>query len=195
MPELRPRFTLPTRQSLRLRPQRAATPAPEVSMEARPEDVVSPVEQSMVDAAIYRDGRRIESPATVAEAAKHLAEQEDTIAWIGLLRPTEAQLVPVAPELGLEDAIVAHQRPKLERYGDTLFVVLRAATYLDAQEEVEFGEIHVFVGRRFVITVRHSRTPNLGALRHRMEEDPDLLARGTEAILYAILDSVVDGYA
>jgi magnesium transporter len=169
-------------------------------MEARPEDVVSPVEQSMVDAAIYRDGRRIESPATVAEAAKHLAEQDDTIAWIGLLRPTEAQLLPVATEFGLhelavEDAIVAHQRPKLERYGDTLFVVLRAATYLDAQEEVEFGEIHIFVGRRFVITVRHSRTPDLGAVRRRMEEDPELLAHGPEAIMYAILDSVVDGYA
>ena len=199
MPELRPRFPLPTRRSLRLRPQRAAMP-PEVSMEARPEDVVSPVEQSMVDAAIYRDGRRIESPTTVAEAARLLREHDDTIAWIGLLRPTEAQLVPVANEFGLhelavEDAIVAHQRPKLERYGDTLFVVLRAATYLDAEEEVEFGEIHVFVGRRFVLTVRHSRTPNLGAVRRRMEEEPELLARGPEAILYAILDSVVDGYA
>ena len=169
-------------------------------MEARPEDVVSPVEQSMVDAAIYREGRRIESPTTVAEAARLLREQDDTIAWIGLLRPTEAQLLPVASEFGLhelavEDAIVAHQRPKLERYGDTLFVVLRAATYLDAEEEVEFGEIHVFVAPRFVLTVRHSRTPNLGAVRKRMEEDPELLARGTEAILYAILDSVVDGYA
>src|SRR6185312_6485992 len=200
MPELRPRFTLPTRRSLRLRPQRAATPAPEVSMEARPEDVVSPVEQSMVDAAIYRDGRRVESPTTVAEAAKLLREQDDTIAWIGLLRPSEAQLIPVASEFGLhelavEDAIVAHQRPKLERYGDTLFVVLRAATYLDDIEEVEFGEIHVFVGPNFVLTVRHSRTPDLGAVRRRMEEDPELLAHGPEAIMYAILDSVVDGYA
>src|ERR671924_412003 len=199
MPEIRPRFALPTRRSLRLRPQRAAMP-PEVSMESRPEDVVAPVEQSMVDAAIYREGRRIESPSTVAEAARILHEQDDTIAWIGLLRPSEAQLIPVANEFGLhelavEDAIVAHQRPKLERYGDTLFVVLRAATYLDAEEEVEFGEIHVFVGPRFVITVRHSKTPNLASVRHRMEEDPELLARGPEAILYAILDSVVDGYA
>src|ERR1051326_2967144 len=182
MPELRPRFTLPTRRSLRLRPQRAATPAPEVSMEARPEDVVSPVEQSMVDAAIYRDGRRIESPATVAEAAKHLAEQEDTIAWIGLLRPSEAQLLPVANEFGLhelavEDAIVAHQRPKLERYGDTLFVVLRAASYLDAQEEVEFGEIHVFVGPRFVLTVRHSRTPDLDRKSTRLNSSHIPLSR------------------
>src|SRR5919201_2119570 len=199
MPEIRPRFALPTRRSLRLRPQRPAS-APEVHMEARPEDVVAPVEQSMVDAAIYRDGHRIESPATVVDAARFLRDHDDTIAWIGLLRPSEAQLLPVASEFGrdalaVEDAIVAHQRPKLERYGDTLFVVLRAATYLDAEEEVEFGEIHVFVAPRFVLTVRHSRTPNLGAVRKRMEEDPELLARGTESILYAILDSVVDGYA
>ena len=122
------------------------------------------------------------------------------MAWIGLFRPTDAQFRPVAEEFGLhevavEDAIVAHQRPKLERYGDTLFVVLRAATYLDREEEVEFGEIHVFVGPNFVLTVRHSRTPDLAVVRHRMEESPDLLALGPEAVLYAIFDSVVDGYA
>jgi len=122
------------------------------------------------------------------------------MAWIGLFRPSESQLIPVADEFGLhdvavEDAIVAHQRPKLERYGDILFVVLRAATYLDDVEEVEFGEIHVFVGPDFVITVRHSRTPDLASVRHRMEGDPELLARGPEAVLYAILDGVVDGYA
>jgi magnesium transporter len=169
-------------------------------MEARPEDVAAPVEQSVVDAAIYRDGRRVDTPPTVAEAAERLRHEPGAMAWIGLFRPSEAQLLPVADEFGLhdvavEDAIVAHQRPKLERYGETLFVVLRAATYLDDVEEVEFGEIHVFVGTNFVITVRHSRTPDLGAVRHRMENDPELLARGPEAVLYAILDSVVDGYA
>ncbi len=169
-------------------------------MEARPEDVVAPVEKSVVDAAIYRAGRRIGNPPTVTEAAATLRDDPSAMAWIGMLRPTESQLRPVADEFGfhdvaVEDAIVAHQRPKLERYGDTLFVVLRAATYLDKEEEVEFGEIHVFVGPNFVLTVRHSRTPDLGAVRHRMEDDPELLARGPEAILYAILDSVVDGYA
>jgi magnesium transporter len=194
----RPRFQMPTR--LRGGPSRPREPAPEVSMEARPEDVAAPVEQSVVDAAIYRDGHRVETPPTVAEAARHLREMPGTMAWIGLFRPSEGQLLPVAEEFGLhevavEDAIVAHQRPKLERYGETLFVVLRAATYLDDVEEVEFGEIHVFVGPNFVLTVRHSRTPDLGAVRHRMEGDPELLARGPEAVLYAILDSVVDGYA
>jgi magnesium transporter len=174
--------------------------APEVSMESRPEGVVAPVERSIVDAAIYENGRRSETPRTVADTVRILAERERSIAWLGLLRPTETQFRPVAEafalhELAVEDAIVAHQRPKLERYGETLFVVLRAATYLDAQEEVEFGEIHVFVGPRSVITVRHSRTPDLHAVRTRMESDPTLLGRGPEAILYAILDSVVDGYA
>jgi magnesium transporter len=169
-------------------------------MEAHPEDVAAPVEQSVVDAAIYREGRRIETPPTVAETARRLREQPGSMAWIGLFRPSESQLLPVADEFGLhdvavEDAIVAHQRPKLERYGDVLFAVLRAATYLDELEEVEFGEIHVFVGPNFVITVRHSRTPDLSAVRHRMENDRELLARGPEAVLYAILDSVVDGYA
>ena len=175
-------------------------PAPEESMEARPEDVAAPVEQTMVDAAIYRDGKRIESPASVAETARHLRDSPGAMAWIGLFRPAANQFLPVAEEFGLhelavEDAIVAHQRPKVERYGDTLFVVLRAATYLDDVEEVEFGEIHVFVGPNFVLTVRHSRTPDLGLVRHRMESDPELLARGPEAVLYSILDSVVDGYA
>ena len=103
------------------------------------------------------------------------------MAWIGLARPTEAELLSLAAEfdlhpLAVEDAMEAHQRPKLERYGDTLFVVLRAARYLDAPEEVDFGELHVFVGPDFVITVRHGAAPDLSAVRRRMEETPELLA-------------------
>jgi magnesium transporter len=200
MADRRPRFQLPTRRLARRKVVQPIGPAPEVSMEAHPEDVAAPVEQSVVDAAIYRDGHRIDTPATVADAAGRLRAEPGTMAWIGLFRPNEAQLLPMADEFGLhevaiEDAIVAHQRPKIERYGDTLFAVLRAATYLDDLEEVEFGEIHVFTGPNFVLTVRHSRTPDLGAVRRRMEADPELLARGPEAVLYAILDSVVDGYA
>jgi magnesium transporter len=169
-------------------------------MEARPEDVAAPVEQSMVDAGLYVGGQRVASPQTVAETAAALRATNGAMAWIGLFRPTDAQFRPVAEEfalheLAVEDAIVAHQRPKIERYGDTLFVVLRAATYLDDAEEVEFGEIHVFIGPNFVLTVRHSRTPDLAVVRHRMEASPDLLALGPEAVLYAILDSVVDGFA
>ena len=199
MADRRSRFPLPTRRP----PHRAEAirePAPEVSMEPRPTPPPVAVEQSVVDAAIYLDGRRIESPPTVAELSHHLREQPRAMAWIGLYRPAETQLLQLAEEFGLhevavEDAIVAHQRPKLERYGDTLFAVLRAARYKDDIEEVEFGEIHVFLGPNFVLTVRHSDAPDLARVRHRMEDDPELLARGPEAVLYAILDSVVDGYA
>jgi magnesium transporter len=97
--------------------------------------------------------------------------------------------------LAVEDAIQAHQRPKLERYGETLFAVLRAARYLDGPETVEFGEVHLFVGEDFVVTVRHGEAPDVGEVRRRMEGDTDLLKRGPEAILYAIMDRVVDDYA
>ncbi|MFF9012418.1 magnesium and cobalt transport protein CorA [Streptomyces sp. NPDC014870] len=155
---------------------------------------------SVVQATLYRDGRKVASPDTLAETFRQLREHPDGMAWIGLHRPTESELLSLAGEfdlheLAVEDALEAHQRPKLERYGDTLFVVLRAARYLDAQEEVDFGELHIFVGQDFVITVRHGAAPDLSAVRHRMEEDPDLLALGPEAVLYAILDAVVDGYA
>jgi magnesium transporter len=199
MAERRSRVLPPYRRVTRGGNDHRQPQAPEVSMEPRPA-AAPPVEQSVVAAALYRDGRRIDSPPTVAETARRLRDQPGTLAWIGLYRPAEAQLLAVAEEFGLhelavEDAIVAHQRPKLERYGDTLFVVLRAARYLDEVEEVEFGEIHLFVGSNFVLTVRHSQAPDLAAVRRRMEGDPELLRLGPEAVLYAILDGVVDGYA
>jgi magnesium transporter len=201
MAERRPRVLLPYRRVSRGSNGHRQPPAPEVSMESRPAPAAAaPVEQSVVAAAIYRDGQRVDSPATVAETVRGLRDQQGTMAWIGLYRPAETQLLAVAEEFGLhelavEDAIVAHQRPKLERYGDTLFVVLRAARYLDEVEEVSFGEIHLFVGANFVLTVRHSQAPDLAAVRRRMESDPELLRLGPEAVLYAILDGVVDGYA
>ncbi|MFC4608643.1 magnesium and cobalt transport protein CorA [Streptomyces maoxianensis] len=165
--------------------------------------VPSPVHKdqgSVVQAALYRGGYRVATPDSLAETFRQLREFPDGMAWIGLHRPTETELHSLADEfdlheLAVEDALEAHQRPKLERYGDTLFVVLRAARYLDAQEEVEFGELHVFVGKDFLITVRHGAAPDLTAVRRRMEETPELLALGPEAVLYAILDAVVDGYA
>jgi magnesium transporter len=174
--------------------------APEVSME--PEEPVLPAgtDEGVIDSAIYIGGKRIASTPNIVETAQALREHPEAMAWIGLFRPRQEVLHSVADEFGLhelalEDAIVAHQRPKLERYGNTLFVVLRAARYLDDVEEVEFGEIHIFVGPNFVITVRHSLAPDLAGVRQRMEANPELLARGPEAILYAALDRVVDGYA
>jgi magnesium transporter len=153
----------------------------------------------IVDNAIYVDGRRTAEPSSLRETSEAVRNISG-LAWIGLYRPTEEEFASVAGEFGLhelavEDAVQAHQRPKLERYGNTLFVVLRPARYLDAPEEVEFGEIHIFVGKDFVITVRHGEAPALGEVRRRLEEDPELLRRGPEAILYAIMDRVVDGYA
>jgi magnesium transporter len=202
MSDWRSRALRPARRVLR-RPTERGSVAPELSMDPRataPDAPHTAVSDSVVDIAIYRDGKRVASPPTIADAYRALLREPDAMAWIGLYRPSEAQVLAAADEFGLhelavEDAIVAHQRPKLDRYGDTLFVVLRAARYLDDVEEVDFGEIHLFVGPNFVLTVRHSQSPDLGAVRRRMEDDPDLLRLGPEAVLYAILDSVVDGYA
>ncbi|MFF3402857.1 magnesium and cobalt transport protein CorA [Streptomyces sp. NPDC002659] len=192
----------PRKHQWRRRPLLPATPPPATPVPAEPV-APAPVQKdqgSVVQAALYRDGRRVATPDSLAQTFRQLREYPDGMAWIGLHRPTEAEVLSLAEEfdlheLAVEDALEAHQRPKLERYGETLFVVLRAARYLDAQEEVEFGELHVFVGRDFLITVRHGAAPDLSAVRHRMEKTPELLALGPEAVLYAILDAVVDGYA
>jgi magnesium transporter len=153
----------------------------------------------IVDSAIYVDGNRVASPASLPETFQSLRDHAEGMAWIGLYRPEEHEIQSLASEfqlhpLAAEDAIHAHQRPKIERYDDTLFVVLRPARYLDDIEEVEFGEVHVFVGSRFVLTVRHSEAPEFGSVRHRLEGEPGLLRLGPEAVLYAVLDRVVDGY-
>ncbi len=152
----------------------------------------------IVDNAVYRDGHRVRSPHSLDETYE-LAEAEGGMAWIGLYRPTEPELESVAAEfelhhLAVEDARKGHQRAKLERYGHTLFVTLRPARYLDVDERVEFGELHVFVGADFVVTIRHSESPDLANVRTRLERQPELLALGPEAVLYAVLDEVVDEY-
>ena len=155
---------------------------------------------SMIDAGIYFDGRRVYSPRTLPDTFRELNNVPGSMAWIGLVRPAESDLQELAAEfdlheLAVEDAVLAHQRSKLERYGKTLFVVLRATRYLETQEEVEFGELHIFVGPNFIITVRHGSSPDLASVRRRMEQDQTLLRLGPEAVLYAILDTVVDGFA
>lgn len=152
----------------------------------------------IVDSAIYLAGVRESNAVTLDQTFEQLRDHGG-FAWIGMYRPTEAELRSVATEfnlhhLAVEDALVGHQRPKLERYGDTLFVVLRPARYLDEPEEVEFGEVHLFIGPNFAITVRHAESPDLGKVRARLEANPDLLALGPQAVLYAVLDQVVDEY-
>ena len=153
---------------------------------------------AVVDSAVYVDG--IRRPEVVGlDETYDVTRATGGVAWIGLYRPTPGELESVAVEFGLhrlavEDALKGHQRSKLERYGDTLFLALRTARYIDETETVEFGELHVFVGPQFVVTVRHAESPDLAHVRDRLEADPALLAKGPEAILYAVLDEVVDEY-
>jgi magnesium transporter len=157
-------------------------------------------ESSMEHAALYLDGVRVGTPATLAGTFRQLRRQRGGMAWIDLHRPSEAELVTLAEEftlhpLAIEDALEAHQRPKLEQFDNTLFLVLRPARYRDGTEDIDFGELHIFAGPDFVITVRHGAAPDLSSVRRRMEDTQDLLALGPDAVLYAILDAVLDGYA
>lgn len=153
---------------------------------------------TLIDDAIYVDGRRAASPASLKGTVEAL-DSMGGFAWIGLYRPDESELAIAAAEFGLhhlavDDALAGHQRAKLDRYGETRFVVLRPARYLDADESVEFGEVHVFVGPNFVIAIRHAESPDLRKVRARLESAPDLLERGPLGVLYAIVDQVVDEY-
>ncbi|WP_219419913.1 magnesium and cobalt transport protein CorA [Pseudonocardia nigra] len=158
---------------------------------------------SVVDNAIYVDGRRELAPPsldTAFEALRSCPDDGHSFCWIGMLRPNLDEINAVAREfdlhdLAVEDTVKAHQRPKLEHYDETMFVVLRPARYVDPNEVVELGEVHLFLGPDFVITVRHAEEPDLGEVRRRLEKDPDLLAHGPLAVLYAVLDRVVDDYA
>jgi magnesium transporter len=119
--------------------------------------------------------------------------------WIGLYEPTEEEFDSIRREfdlheLAVEDAIHAHQRPKLEVYGDMVFIVLKTARYVDPEEVVRLGEILIFLGHDYVITVRHGEASELKGVRKALEENPDLLAHGPGAVLHAIVDRVVDDY-
>lgn len=154
---------------------------------------------SIVDAGFYLDGRRIASPTTFEESFGLLDEHDEGFVWIGLYRPTHSDMALLAAEFQLspllvEDTITAHQRPKFERYGETLFLVLRAARYLDRSETVDFGEVHAIAGDRFVITVRHSETPDLTRVRHQLEATPEALAIGPSIVVEQLLDRIVDDY-
>ncbi|MGK9221649.1 MULTISPECIES: magnesium/cobalt transporter CorA [Microbacterium] len=154
---------------------------------------------ALIDNAVYVDGHRTADPADLT-ATRETMRDRDGMAWIGLYRPTAEEIRAIAAEfslhpLAVEDALKGHQRAKLERYGDTLFVVLRPARYRDDEEQVEFGELHLFVGPDFVVTIRHAEAPDLASVRRRLEASPQLLAMGPEAVLYAVLDEVVDKYA
>ena len=151
----------------------------------------------IVNQAVYEHGRRLAEPIAL-EDTYDLSRREGVFAWIGLLEPTEEEFESVRREFGLhelavEDAITAHQRPKLEFYGDSLFIVLKTARWIDPEERIELGEILIFVGDGFIVSVRHGE-PSLREVQLQVEQRPDLLAQGPSAALYAIVDRVVDDY-
>jgi magnesium transporter len=155
---------------------------------------------TIVDMAVYSDGKRRAEDIDLATAYEQCAQDNSSWVWIGLHQPTEEEYDSVKEEfalhpLAVEDAIKAHQRPKLEEYGHSLFFVFKPARYHDDREEVEFGEILVFMGAGFLITVRHGETTELREVRKQIERDPDVMRRGPAGVLHAIVDRIVDDYA
>ncbi|ROO88470.1 magnesium transporter [Actinocorallia herbida] len=152
----------------------------------------------IVDCAIYRDGFRENVGGGVADAVASVRDDPAAFLWIGLHEPRPEEFDEVARELRLhplaiEDATKGHQRPKIEQYGDAFFVVIKTVSYT-RPTEVTLGEIMLFVGPDFVITVRHGPANPLKSARARLEDDPKLLGEGPGAVLYTVLDEVVDTY-
>ncbi|GIK77135.1 MAG: magnesium transporter CorA [Actinomycetes bacterium] len=153
----------------------------------------------IVDCAQYSGGVRQDAGPLDVETAAERARGGDGFVWLGLHEPSVGELDRVGRafglhELALEDASSKHQRPKLEDYDGSYFVVLKTAHYDDEREEVDFGEINLFLGRGYVIAVRHGRASALALARERLERRPDLVAVGPAAAAWAILDKVVDDY-
>ncbi|WP_248959680.1 magnesium and cobalt transport protein CorA [Sphaerisporangium perillae] len=154
----------------------------------------------IVDKAIYCNGVRETVSGDISDAFNDARAKGGCFLWIGLHEPTQEEFDLITSEvklhpLAVEDAIHAHQRPKLERYDDTLFVVLKPLLYVEETSDIEVGEINLFLGGDFVISVRHGQANPLNGVRRRIEADPALLAAGPAGVLYAICDQVVDTYS
>jgi magnesium transporter len=154
----------------------------------------------IVDCAKYRDGKRQHEGPIPLEQAAVGARADGEFVWIGLHEPAQEELERLEGlfdlhELAVEDAARPHQRPKIEDYDESWFIVLRTAHYHEGEERVHFGEIHVFAGTGYVITVRHGPGSELATARSRIEARPDLLKMGPAAAVWAVLDQVVDDYA
>jgi magnesium transporter len=152
----------------------------------------------IVNCAAYRNGHRREGDLSLDEAGAAAQSDGDGFVWLGVLEPSAEEFDSIAREfdlheLAVEDSVKAHQRPKVELYGETLFVVVKTCRYVDSEEVIEIGELMLFVNPGFIITVRHGEG-ELTAVRSRIERRPDLLRHGPGMVLYAIVDHVVDGY-
>jgi magnesium transporter len=155
----------------------------------------------IVDSALYRQGRRVEVDCASDDYAAMHGEvtAPGDFVWIGLYAPSAAELGEVADAFGLhplavEDALKAHQRPKLERYEDSLFLTLKTLWYVDEHDAVETGEINIFLGPGFVVTARHGSGSQLQTARSFLESSEGVLTHGPSAVVYAVCDTVVDGY-
>ncbi|MCP2168795.1 magnesium/cobalt transporter CorA [Goodfellowiella coeruleoviolacea] len=192
---------LPSLGGLRDRSRRRNTTAGQPGIAPIP----VPVSAYVVDCGVYVEGKRLPGRWTHAEAVEEVRRRREGFVWIGLHEPDEEQIQSIAEifglhELAVEDAVHAHQRPKLERYDENLFMVLKTVRYVDhdspdtANEIVETGEIMAFLGRDFVVTVRHGNHSGLAVVRRELETDPERLAVGPAAVLWAISDHIVDNY-
>jgi magnesium transporter len=153
----------------------------------------------IVDCAVYEEGVRVPAHLPLPEAYERAKATPSGFVWIGLLEPTFEEFDDVTavlelPALAVEDAVHAHQRPKLETYGDLLFAVLITARYVDPEEVIDFGEVMLFVGDCFVVTVRHGEAAGLAETRKQLEDNPDELRWGPTSVLYRAMDLVVDEY-
>ncbi len=152
----------------------------------------------IVDCGVYVKGARVEHEPSLSEILA-FAESKGGFVWVGLHEPTHDEFQRVADAfdlhpLAVEDSIHAHQRPKLERYENSVFVVLKPARYVDSKEVIEVGQLMVFIGEHFVITVRHGMTAGLAGLRSQLETEVDKLRWGPTSVLHALADKVVDDY-
>ena len=159
------------------------------------------MEHVIVDCALYSKGSRVplDDDSDIAAAYKSANENEDDFVWVGLFEPTKQEMSKVADTfdlhpLAVEDAVTAHQRPKLERYREAIFMVLKTIWYVDAEDAVETGEIAAFVGSNYVVTVRHGEGAELGVTRRDLEQHTEVLGHGPYAVLYSVCDRVVDAY-
>jgi len=190
---------LPGRKTTAHRFERALHRARADGSTEPPEPAAVEVDRSVADCAAYDGGKRRGGRLSVPEAREAARTVEDGFVWLGLVEPTAEAIATVAaefelPALAVEDAVSAHQRPKLERYGDVLFVVVKPVRYIDHDEIVDVEEVAVFLGKTFVVTVRHGENDVVSRVRKELGDESPLLELGPSAVLYRLLDIVVDGY-
>ncbi|WP_338747700.1 magnesium and cobalt transport protein CorA [Janibacter alittae] len=153
----------------------------------------------IVDQARYRDGRRLPCADIGEELAAIRAERSGDFLWIGMKDPSTETFAAVSDglrlhPLAIEDSVTGDQRPKIERYGDGHFVVLRPLRYVESTSDVESGELMLFLGENYIVTIRRGAATPLAGLRSRLEDAPDALERGPWGVFHAIIDLVVDSY-